>query len=124
MTSANVTYFNVYDQQGKTVLQTSQHAYCKNTVRQQFQALANPEQLTITATWPDEEEVRHDSEPLNLAAYLKGEQFVYPTLMDSHALYEENKELKAQVELLKTELAQFKTELAHFKALCGTFNQF
>lgn len=56
MTSANVTWYYVYDKGAHKVFEGSQHCMCKNTIREKLRALENPEELTLKVIWPDEHE--------------------------------------------------------------------
>lgn len=83
-TSANVTHYVVTDKEGKVVLKDSRHAYCKDHLTDKLKALPNPEQLTIQATWPDEDEVDRESNPIRLDHYLKGERLHFPQPEDPY----------------------------------------
>lgn len=68
MTSANVTEYKVF-RNGVEVATHRQHHLCKDRSREllRFTPL---EEHTIQATWHDEEEEYHESEPVILLAWL------------------------------------------------------
>lgn len=56
VTSANVTYFDIYDKQGDLIATHCQHHYCKNTISEKLNSYVPSEDFTICVRWPDEEE--------------------------------------------------------------------
>lgn len=73
MTSANVTYFDIY-QSGEFIKRHSQHHYCKSN-RQQLLDYTPPEDYQIMVVWPDENEVDHCSPMMLLSDYLNGMKY-------------------------------------------------
>jgi hypothetical protein len=74
-TSANVTYYDVF-KDGKWVKEFSQHHYCKSiNLKEKLAEFQPPEVYTIQRRYPDEDEVDHLSNPLNLKLFLEGAQF-------------------------------------------------
>jgi len=69
MTSANVTYYGVY-KDGKLIEEISQHAYCKDRVKEKLAQYTPPEDYTLIARWPDENEVDHFTREISLADYV------------------------------------------------------
>jgi hypothetical protein len=72
MTSANVTYYFVYNKLGGLVGEHSTHAYCKNTLNDQLKQYEPLEDYTIKANHPDENECDNWSRQVNLKEYLEG----------------------------------------------------
>jgi len=73
VTSANVTYYNVY-KDGKLVKTYSQNCLCKQTVREKLAQHTPAQEYGLIAVWPDEDEVDHYSREMNLNDYLMGEK--------------------------------------------------
>lgn len=74
MTSANVTYYEVWegDKFDKFIGEECQNCMCKYTVRERLAKYQPAEKYTLRLRWPDEEEEEHYSESINLKAFMDG----------------------------------------------------
>ena len=71
-TSANVTYYEIRDIQGRFVEDNSQHAYCKNTIKDWLEKFQPAEKFVLQMNHPDEDEGNNYSKSVNLKDYLDG----------------------------------------------------
>ena len=72
MTSANMTYYRIFDLSGKLIFTHSQHHYCKNTIKAELQKYVPAENYMIQCNTPDEDECDNYSKKVNLKDYLDG----------------------------------------------------
>jgi hypothetical protein len=74
MTSANITYYEIYHKDNllEVVANHSQHCYCKNSIKDKLNEYVPPEDYFIQLNHPDEEENDHCSKLMNLKDYLDG----------------------------------------------------
>jgi len=78
MTSANVTYYEVY-KDGKFIDSVSQHCYCKCTYKEELTELfPSPKDYTLIVRWPDEKEDDYYSKEINLEDFLNGKEVEWP----------------------------------------------
>ena len=73
MTSANVTYYQVY-KDGKLVKEHSQSHYCTWTIRERLKIHQPPQDYILITNTPDEDEEDHFTEQMSLADFLAGKQ--------------------------------------------------
>ena len=74
VTSANVTYYDIYNKHGNFVKTHSQHHYCKSRKHELFE-YKPAEEFFIVVRWPDEDEAVHESEKMLLSDYLNGKEY-------------------------------------------------
>jgi len=72
MTSANVTYYKIYDLDNVCVGKHSQHCLCKSTVKEELQKYQPANKYKLQINHPDENEADHYSKMMNLQDYLDG----------------------------------------------------
>lgn len=97
MTSANVTYYEVY-KDGKYIDSVSQHCYCKCTYKEELSELFKPaKDYTLIVRWPDEEENDQYSKEMNLEDFMNGKKVEWEEnpwddciSEDEHKLYEDD----------------------------------
>lgn len=77
MTSANVTYYQVYKDK-KYIAEISQHHMCKLTYKEELKKFVPAKDYTVIARWPDEEEEDQYSNEINLEDFLNGKQIEWP----------------------------------------------
>jgi hypothetical protein len=100
-TSANVTKYFVCNKLGGLVGEHSQHAYCKNTIKEKLNQYQPAEDYTIKANHPDENECDNWSRQVNLKEYLEG-KFKHTFWMSDEELAEmEDKANKDKLERRK-----------------------
>ena len=71
MTSANVTYYEIY-KDGKYITRHSQNCMCKFTIDKRLAKYKPAEDYVVKLVWPDENEADHCSKKMSLLDYLNG----------------------------------------------------
>ena len=71
MTSANVTYYEVWNGD-KFIGEERHNCMCKCKVKERLAKYQPAEKYTLRLRWPDEEEEDHYSELINLKAFMDG----------------------------------------------------
>jgi hypothetical protein len=97
MTSANVTYYQVF-KDGEKVAEYRQNCLCKDSKTEGLKSHVPAEDFTLVLCWPDEYEVPHYTQEMSLADYWNG---VKPVWLDENGNpevdYEEFVELQKMV---------------------------
>jgi hypothetical protein len=76
-TSANVTYYQVFNKSGNLVKEHSQHCLCKPKVKEELAVYQLSEDYTIILRHPDEDEADHYTLKMSLKDFLNGKKAVW-----------------------------------------------